>query len=113
MQPPINQPVDARFINAYVVHVCPLKRTQHVHPTSCLEVLRAPPIEIQRRIVELVDNVPVPVKGTFIDALINDRADDAAFLLTHADLVDRVDKIINKSRTILDVEPEQHDSFGS
>ena len=110
---PANHPVDARFINAYVVHVCPLKRTQNAHPVSCLEILRAPPIEIQRQIVELVDNVPVPVKGAFIDALVNDRVDDAAFLLTHADLIDRVDKIINRSRTILDIEPEQHDSFES
>lgn len=110
---PINQPVGPRFVNAYVVHVCPLKRTQRVHPTSCLESLRAPPIQIQRKIVELVDNVPRPIKGALIDALVNDRVDDAAVLLTHADLIDRVDRIINKSQTVLDVEIEQHDPFGS
>lgn len=102
MLPATTQAIDPRFLNAYVVHVCPLKRTQPTPHKSCLQVLRAPPLEIQQQIADLVDRVPRPVKGALIDAMLADRLDDAQFLLTNAEAIDRVDRIVSAAQTILD-----------
>ena len=98
--------IDPQFLNAYVVHVCPLKRTQLTPHRTCLQVLRAPSLDIQRQIVNLVNRVPSPVKGALIDAALSDRLDDAQFLLAHAEVIDRVDKIVKAAQTILDDDVE-------
>jgi hypothetical protein len=106
MLPATTQAIDPRFLNAYVVHVCPLKRTQLTPHKTCLQVLRAPPLEVQRHIVDLVDRVPRPVKGALIDAMLSDRLDDARFLLENAEVIDRVDRVVGAAQTILDDDVE-------
>lgn len=83
-----------------------MKRAQLTPHKSCLQVLRAPPLEMQTQIVELVDRVPRAVKGALIDALLTDRVDDAHFLLVHADTIDRVERIVGAAQTILDDDVE-------
>lgn len=71
----------APYFQAYVTHVCPLRR---VPPRACVAAMRVPPPLVQARHLEIAADVPDGVRGLVIDLLARDEDDAAAFVLTHS-----------------------------
>jgi len=64
---------------------------------SCLDTLRAPPVDVQDQVVTLVESVPIPMRGVLMSAVLDDRLNDAAFLLTHTDEFMDFDRIFREA----------------
>jgi len=84
----MHQPVSPNFVRAYVQYVCPIKQRPLTAKLSCLDVLRAPPVEVQEAVVELVERAHPLVRPALMASLVEDRVDDAKFIVEHeAELV--------------------------
>lgn len=74
-----------QYVNTYVTYVCPIKIRPMVKSIPCFQMMPAPSVDVQQAVVDVVENVPVIMRGYVMDSLVHDRLDDARFLLEHVD----------------------------
>lgn len=81
------------YFSNYVTYVCPLRKV----PLQCLQTMRAPSVEVQESVDDLVDMLPYTMRGPVMDALTDDRPEDAQYLINHLDEYNTIQDIVDKS----------------
>jgi hypothetical protein len=77
---------------------------------SCLEMLRAPPLRVQKAIVEVIERADPVVQPALMASLVEDRVDDAKFIIEHQEEIVTFSHIFSRG-TIIDPSSEGLDTF--
>lgn len=96
----------ANFVNSYVTYVCPMKRS-FIKSKTCLQMLPAPPLDVQESIVGVLERVPPSMRGYLMDSLVHERIEDAQFLVSHIDAFEEFARIAAVSQQM----NEEYDQF--
>lgn len=83
------------YLSHYVTYVCPLRKV----PRECLQTLRAPPLNVQKSIDDLIEMLPYTMRGPVMDALTDDRPEDAQYLINHLEEYETIQAIVDASNS--------------
>ena len=85
------------YFNAYLAHVCPLRR---VSVPVCMHTMRVPPPLAQLEHLEIAAQMPVGLQGLVLDELAREDDSDAAFVISNATIFQEYARLFEESAEI-------------
>lgn len=96
------EPISPAFMQAYSSYVCPVRKPILTPYMGCAQALRAPPLKIQEQIVQVVDQADPLVRPILMASLLDDRIEDAKYIVLHEREFVEFDAIFRRSEKVDD-----------